>query len=133
MCPFAAACFANWEPEPAVDITDPDTLEVVARLAAIKQQEAEHNAVLRSLEEGKEEAQAALAELLTEPESRVGPFLVKRTDVQRKPTFSMRAAEAAGFPIHTLDEFMRVGSAYTTWRITRAEEAGEMDFGGVPF
>lgn len=134
MCPFALACFGeDWVAPPATEITDPHVLGLVAKLAGIKDAEREYTALTKELEEGKRDAQGELEEILPVGESTVGPFTVRRSDVQRSPSFSLKAAQAAGFPVHTLDEFMQPGASYSTFRISAAETEGEINYGTEPF
>lgn len=133
LCSFAAACFEGWVPPALHEVSAPEALDAAARLAAIKREERDYNAALAALEQGKKEAQAELGEYLPEGESVVGPWQVRRTLVQRAPVFSLKAAAAAGFPVQTLDEFMRPGAAYETFRVERAETPGEIDYGEAPF
>jgi hypothetical protein len=133
MCPLAAACFPDWEPEPADEITNPDALDAVSRLAAIKREKRQHASAIKALEEGEKLAQAELAEVVEHGDSIVGPFKVRRTLVERKPAFSVRAFEAAGHSVEPLAEFFVGGSSHDRWTITVADEAGDIDYGGVPF
>jgi hypothetical protein len=112
---------------------DPDAADAAARLVAIKVAERPLKEQLAALEEGKKEAQGDLAELVEVGESVVGPWLVRRTHVQRQPSFSEKAARAAGFPVDALEEFMRPGASYDTWTVKPAQDAGEIDFGDVPY
>jgi len=133
MCPFAAVCFADWEPDPAVEVTSPDALDAAARLHAIKTEKAQLAAQTRALEEGEKAAQAELAEHVEPGEAVVGPFYVKRTHVQMQPRFSIRAFEAAGHSLEPLTEFFTPGTEYDRWAIGKAETPGETDHGSVPF
>lgn len=133
LCPFVEACFEGWvAPEPD-EVVDPDAVDAASRLAAIKVAERPLKEQLAALEEGKKEAQADLAELVEVGESVVGPWLVKRTHVSRSPSFSLKAAQAAGFPTDALGEYMKPGAEYDTFTVRRAETPGEPDFGDVPF
>jgi hypothetical protein len=133
MCPLADACFPDWQPEPADEITNPDALDAVSRLAAIKAEKRQHARAVKALEEGEKLAQAQLAELVEVGDSIVGPFKVKRTHVVRQPAFSVRAFEAAGHSIEPLAEFFVGGSEHDRWTISRADEAGDVDYGEAPF
>lgn len=134
LCPFAAVCFAEWEPDPAEEITDPKALDATSRLYAIKTQKAELAAQIRALEEGEKGAQAELAGYVEPGDAVVGPFAVRRTHVVMKPKFSVRAFEAAGHSIEPLAEFFTDGSEYDRWTIKPAEQAGDIDYGDqAPF
>lgn len=133
MCPFAAVCFEGWEPEPADEITDPLAMDAAGRLLAIKTEKSQHARAIKALEEGEQAAQAELSDLVGVGDSVVGPFKVKRTHVVRKPTFSVRAFEAAGHSVEPLAEFFQPGSEYDTWRVALADEAGDVDYGTAPF
>ena len=129
LCPFAEPCFEGWVPPEPSEVVDPDAVDAAARLAAIKVAERPLKEQLAVLEDRKKEAQADLAEMVAVGETIAGPWKVTRTHVQRQPTFSMKAAQAAGFPVQTLDEFLKPGAAYDTFKVTRAEDAGGIDFG----
>lgn len=133
LCPFADACFAGWEPPDTPTVTDPEAVNAAALLARIKRDEREHKERLAGLEEERRQVQDALVELVPVGESTVGPWKVTRTHVKRSPSFSMKAAAAAGFPVHTLDEFLRPGAEYDTFRVAAADEAGDVDYGEAPF
>lgn len=133
LCPFVEACFEGWvAPEPE-EVVDPEAVDAASRLAAIKTAERPLKEQLAALEEGKKEAQADLAELVEVGESLVGPWLVKRTHISRSPSFSLKAAQAAGFPTDALGEYMKPGAEYDTFVVKRADTTGEIDFGEVPF
>ncbi len=133
LCPFSHVCFDGWEPEPPTEVTSPDALEAVGILYGIKEEKRRLSAAVKALEESERTVQAELAELLDEGESLVGGFVVKRTHVVRQPTFQVRAYEAAGHSLEALAEFFKPGSEYDLWKIARAEEAGDVDFGEAPF
>ena len=133
MCPFAASCFEGWEPPAPNEIPDPAALSAASELAAIKGEIRTHEQAVKALEEGKKATEAVLLELTEPGDNLIGPFMVKRSDVKRSPSFSMKAAEAAGFPVQTLDEFLRPGAEYSTFRVAKAEDVGDVDFGEAPF
>lgn len=129
MCPFARACFGDdWQPPEPTEIPDPHVLDLVSRLAALKDEKRVHAAAAKALEEGEKEIQAELAELVDEGESQVGPFRVRRTHVVMRPKFSERAFVAAGHSLEPLAEFFAGGSEHDRWAITR-EGNGEIDYG----
>lgn len=129
MCPFAEACFPDWQEPPAEEITDPLALEAASELAAIKAAEATARASLKALEEGRKDAEARLSEIVPVGKSVVGPYELVRTHVQRQPTFSVKAYEAAGHSLEPLAEYFKPGAEYDTWKIATAAEAGDIDFG----
>jgi hypothetical protein len=133
LCPFIGPCFEGWTPPEPHKESDPAVLDVVRELAAIKAQERQHNEAIKALEEGKRDAQAVLADLLPEGETIVGNLKVTRTHVKRSPSFSVKAFEAAGHSVEPLAEFFRPGTEYDTFRIAHVDEAGEIDYGEVPF
>lgn len=133
LCPFADVCFDGWEPDPLAEVTSPDALEAVGVLHGIKSEKSRLAAQVRALEESERVVQAELAELLDEGESLVGGFVVRRTHVVRQPTFQPRAAEAAGFPLEALAEFMKPGSEYDLWKVSLAGDPGDVDYGEAPF
>lgn len=129
MCPFADACFKDWEEPVLSEVTDPDAVDAAARLAAIALLEQPHKAALKELEPDKKEIQAELAALVPEGDSVVGPFRVRRTHVVRQPSFSVKAFEAAGLDIEPLTEFFRGGSEHDRLTVTKAEEWGDVEYG----
>lgn len=133
LCPFVEACFAGWEaPEPG-EVVDPDAADAASRLAAIKTAERPLKEQLAALEEGKKQAQADLAEYVEPGEAVVGPWIVKRTHVTRSPSFNVKAFAAAGHSLEPLAEFFKPGAEYDTWKVERAQTAGELDYGDVPW
>jgi CRISPR/Cas system-associated exonuclease Cas4 (RecB family) len=132
LCPFAEPCFEDWAPPAPSLSSDPEVLEVVTRLVAIKAEERTHKQAVQGLAAGKELAQSELAELLPVGETVVGPWKVTRTHVQKQPVFQPKVARAAGFPVEALEEFMRPGAVYDLWKVGRAEESGDIDFGEEP-
>lgn len=128
MCPFAHVCFADWEPDPEQQITSPAALEAAATLKAIQDEKRQHAQAIKALEEGEKQAQAELAEHVEPGEAIVGPYAVRRTHVVRQSTFQPKAYEAAGFSLEPLAEFMKPGSEYDRWTITRCGTAGETEF-----
>lgn len=129
MCPFAHICFDGYEPDPAATVDDPAVLDTTSRLHAIKEEIRVHKAAIDALEEGKKDTEAELGLLLDEGETTVGPFTVRKTHVRRQPTFQLKAYEAAGMPLEPLAEFFKAGAEYDTFRISRAEVAGDIDYG----
>lgn len=129
LCPFVDACFEGWEPpEPHTEV-DPDIADAAGRLAALKTAERPLKEQLAAIEEGKKQAQADLSGCVEVGETLAGPWLIKRTHVQRSPTLNLKALQAAGYSLEPLAEFMKPGAEYDTWKVERAEEAGELDFG----
>lgn len=133
LCPFAGPCFEGWK-EPEIDeITSPDALNAAFELAAIKAEERIHRQALATLEPERKALQDKLGEFVPDGDSVVGGFAVKRIHKTRGPSFSEKAAKAAGFPVEALAEFMVGGSEWDEYRIRRAAEAGDTDFGDTPF
>lgn len=129
LCSFAEACFENWTPPEPNEVADPEAVDAAARLAAINTAQRPLKDQLAYLEGDKKAAQAELAALVEVGETVAGPWKITRTHVARQPTFSMKAAAAAGFPVDALAEFMRPGAEYDTWKVAPAAEAGGIDFG----
>lgn len=133
MCPFASVCFGeDWQPQ-VDEVTDARAATLAGELMAIKAEKRLHTASVKALEEGEKELQAELADLVDVGESLVGPFVVKRTHVVLQPKFSTKAFQAAGHSLEPLAEFFAGGSEHDRWAITKAEHAGEVDYGDVPF
>lgn len=135
MCPFADTCFHGWEPPPTNESDDPALVELVTAIAQAKAAERVEAARVKELEEARKSLEAQLADLVDVGDTRVGNYMVKRTHIERSPSFSIKAAEAAGFPVQTLEEFMRPGASYDTFRVTQVSESegADVDFGEVPF
>lgn len=130
MCPFAHVCFGDdWQPEPVTEVDDPAVLDAAARLYAVKEEIRLHQSAIKALEEGKTAAESELGLMLDEGDTLVGPFQVKKTHVRRQPTFQLKAYEAAGLSVEPLAEFFKSGAEYDTFRVTRAETAGSVDYG----
>lgn len=134
MCPFANACFGDdWQPDPMTEIDDPAVVDAASRLFAVKEEIRLHQSAIKALEEGKTAAEADLGLMLDEGEALVGPFTVRKTHVRRQPTFQLKAYEAAGLSVEPLAEFFKAGAEYDTFRVSKADEAGEVDYGDSPF
>jgi len=133
-CSFAATCFEGWEPEAPASISDPYAVSLAVDLARVRGEIAALKRQLEPLEDEEKATKAELAQHVEEGESLLGPWVVTLNHVQRSPTFSSKLARAAGFPLETLDEFMRPGADYDTIRIRPAEAAGDVDYGDeAPF
>lgn len=133
-CPFAHVCFADWQPDPAEEITSPDALATASDLATIKESERQHREALKALETARKDVQERLGELVPVGDSVVGPYAVKRMRKTRSASFNAKVAAAAGFPVETLAEFYTGGSEWDEYRITKADAAGTTDFGDeAPF
>lgn len=133
LCPFAAVCFEDWQPPETEEITDPVALNAASLLHGIKTEKRSLAAQIKALEEREKQAQAELAEHVDPGEALVGPFVVKRTHVEMKPKFSVRAYEAAGHSLEPLSEFFTPGTEYDKWTLAKAKDAGDVDWGDVPF
>jgi len=133
LCPFAATCFEGWEPDEALEVTEPQALDAASRLHAIQTEKRSLNAQVKALEEGEDAVKAVLAEYVEPGDAVVGPFAVRRTHVVRKPSFSVRAFEAAGHSLEPLAEFFTPGGEHDRWTVTKAASAGDVDFGDTPF
>lgn len=134
LCGFAAPCFEGWVPEAPTQVTDPAVAEVARRLFEARREYAQFEAPAKAAKAEADELKEELAGLVEEGETTVGPWTVQRTHVRRQPSFSLKAAKAAGFPVHTLDEFMRPGAEYDLVTVSPSGEAGELDYGDeAPF
>ena len=112
-CMFAQHCFQDWEPPPLEEIAaDGDLLEAVGRFVEVKRARAELASRDKALEIEQKEAQAVMdaAELPAGQQVIVGPFEVRRTQVERQPTFEWAKAESAGvFEPGLYGEFFKAG------------------------
>jgi hypothetical protein len=134
LCPFIEPCFQGWEPPPANQVSDADAVDAASRLALVKAEERQHREALKAYESARKQIEGELVDVTAPGDNVLGPWLVKRTHVERSPVFSEKAARAAGFPVEALAEFMRPGAVYETFRIEPAREAGSVDYGeDVPF
>ncbi len=131
MCPFAATCFAGWEPPAPHEIDDPSVLKAASELAALVEEERQHNAAVKALEETKKALKAELADVLPEKgETVVGPFLLRTWPVKPRVSVSAKALEAAGIDPYL---YSTVGEARQEVRIEKAETAGDIDYGDAPW
>jgi hypothetical protein len=129
LCPFGDACFEGWEPEPDRRISDPDVLDAVADLVHVRRRMAPLKNELKPLEAEEKIAAKIVAELVEEGETTVGTYAVSKTHVERAPSFQPKLARAAGFPMHTLDDFLKPGAVYDLVRVGEAEEPVDVDYG----
>jgi len=131
-CQHAEHCFAGWEPPPIeVLAADADLIEAVAEFTACKKERSTIGAQDKELERRQKEAQAVIetAELPAKVPVQVGPFVVVRTSVNRKPTLDWERAEMAGaLEPGLLAEFFRPGASYSTYKAERVDLSGD-EFG----
>lgn len=132
-CPFAATCFAGWEEEPDALLDDPDALSAVSELAQVKASLRAAKASVKALEQAKDDAQQAVEQFVQTGTTTVGPFSVKRWEVAGRKQFSIPAAIAAGFTHEDLAPFITESAGHTRVEVSVAGEAGDVDFGEVPF
>lgn len=132
-CPFAGPCFAGWEETPDALLDDPDALSAVSELAAIKANLRAAKESVKALEQAKDDAQRQVEGFVQVGTTTVGPYSVKRWEVSGRKQFSIPAALAAGFTRDELEPFISEGSGHTRVEVAAATEAGDVDFGEVPF
>lgn len=136
-CRHAQWCFQGWEPPALAEVDSPDARRTASAMWHAKEQERALKAQLREVEEWRKRLETDLGEHVPAGKWRVGPLEISRTHVQRSPTVDLRKAELAGYPVDTLDEFMRPGAEYDTWRLDRVTDdpiAFPDDFGeDAPF
>ncbi len=135
-CRFADTCFQGWEPPPLPEVDRPEVVNAAADVLGAKIAEWDLRRLLADAEtERKLKEQVLAAELEGQPMAVLaGPYRVRRTDVQRKPTLDLAKAELAGaLSPSELAPYMRPGAAYTIWNVDRTEAAGDVDYGEVPF
>lgn len=134
LCDFAVPCFEGWEPDDYAVNESPAVVAAARRLYEAKQKIAAGKGELREAEEEKKAAEGELADLVDVGATATGPWLVTRTHVRRQPTFSVKAALAAGYPAESLERFMQPGAEYDTWRVDKATTPTDIDFGDdAPF
>lgn len=128
-CLHAGACFDGWEPPTPEEIEADETLvDMVEKFTVAKRIEGDARRALKVAEGDRKLLQAALEEvdLPAGADVRVGPFLIRRTPVQRKPVFEWEKAEAAGvFEPGLYDGFFRSGASYSTFKAGRVDGSGD--------
>lgn len=134
-CPFAATCFNDWDATiPVVDAAE--VLEAAKDWLSAKQEERESQAIYERAKETRKKLEETF-DFLEPGESGVGPYVIRRTDVTRKPSFQWEKAEAAGlFEPGLYPDCWKPGASYTRFDVTRGDgDASEdFDFGeGLPF
>ena len=141
-CLHADYCFTGWEPpEPLSVVDDPETISRVHDWVWLKERERQWRAELEEFESERKRIEALLAERIEEAgEHQVGPYLVRRTDVQRSPRLDLRRALRAGVVDEELvAPYMKPGARYSTWQVTREQDAAadgeerDIDPGEVQF
>lgn len=137
-CLHAAHCFEGWEPPPLEQIAADETLvAAVETFAAEKAEQAALERSARAHEERKKEAQVIIeaAELPAGTDVQIGAYRVRRTHVNRKPTFEWEKAEMAGlFEPGLYGDYFKPGSSYSTFKAERVDLVdADMDYGEVPF
>lgn len=130
-CRYDEPCFADWvAPEPDAILTGMVAEHIATRYYRAKQEETLRRRDLATAESARKEVEQELDEQgVPLGKTAVGPFEVIRTHIDRKPTVDLRKAELAGYPVDSLEEFMKPGASYDTFRISRVSDAPLDDFG----
>jgi len=135
-CPFAGVAWEGWEPPPLPEANSVDAVLLASRYYRAKRAEGEARGGTSEAERERKELEAELAAVFPLGKTASGPFVVSRTQVNRKGTFNLDAARAAGVSDEDLlGPFIKPGANYETWRIEREKDAPlpAADFGEVPF
>jgi hypothetical protein len=131
LCPFAVTCFEGWEEPQPYEVTDPEAVRLAALITTIQMKERLATAEVKGLEEQKKEAKRHLSEFLPEKgESVVGPFAVQTWPVKGQVKVNAKALAAAGIDPAP---FSTKGNDRVEVRVSLAEEAGDVEYGSVPF
>jgi hypothetical protein len=134
-CSFAFDCFQGWTPPDPYVTDDPAVIAAAARLNQIGDEEFQHKLVLKSLEQEREEAKAALAQAVPEGFSNVGPFRVKKWRVKGRKSFQYKAYDAAGISDPVVEQFTALSEGHDRITVEQiaAADATAVDYGDVPF
>lgn len=136
-CQFAEHCFSGWEPPPVEELAaDADLIEAVAEFAEAKRLRKQIAADDKAAKQRQDDAQAIIeaADLPAGRDVQVGPFKVRRTAVNRKPTLDWERAEMAGaLEPGMLGEFFKPGASYSTYKAERVDMSGDEYGDEVPF
>lgn len=137
-CRHAEHCFEGWEPPPIEVLeADEDLIAAVTAFDRAKAARARIGGEDKQLEAEQKAAQAIIekAEIPAGMDVQVGPYVVKRTAVQRKPSFQWEKAEAAGLfePGMFDDSLWKQGASYSTYRTELVGDRPQEDFGDVPW
>ena len=135
-CPFAAVAWEGWQPPPLPEASSVEAVLLASRYYRAKRAEAAARGAGGEAERERKELEAELAAVFPLGKTASGPFVVSRTQVNRKGTFNLDAARAAGvIDEDLLGPFIKPGANYETWRIEREKDAPlpAADFGEVPF
>lgn len=136
-CQFAEHCFQLWEPPPLEVLADDVELTLaLAEFAEAKRLRKQIAADDKVAKQRQDDAQAVIeaADLPSGRDVLVGPFKVRRTAVQRKPTLDWERAEMAGaLEPGMLAEFFRPGASYSTYKAERVDMSGDEYGEEVPF
>lgn len=132
-CRISQWCFQGWEPPSLDEIDRPEIAEWASRWNAAKAQEREASSALRDLETVRKEIEGELDDLgVPVGEWQAGPWQIRRTHVQRKPTLDARTVEAAIGEVPA--EWWRPGASYDRVDVRHVEgTTGEVDYGDTPF
>lgn len=128
-CRLAKWCFAGWEPPSLDEIGRPEVAEWAARWYAAKGEERAAQTVFRDREAARKEIESELDELAVPAgEWQAGPWRVRRTRVERKPTLDARVIEGElpEVPAH----WWRPGASYDRVDVQPATPDGAPADGG---
>lgn len=131
LCPFATPCFEGWEEPLPYSVTDQEAVRLAALITTIQMKEKIALTEVAGLADEKKEAKQHLSEFLPEKGvSTVGPFSVQTWPVKGQVKVNAKALEAAGIdpaPYSTR------GNDRVEVRVSLADEAGDVEYGDVPF
>lgn len=116
-CRHADHCFDGYETPALPMVDDPVTQDLAVRLYELRKQEREATGTAKVVESERREVEQRLGDLLDPGEHLVGPIKVTRTVVQPRPSFDVRAAELAGYPVP--DDFVKLVGGHERWRVDR--------------
>lgn len=132
-CRHATHCFKDWEAPPLDEVQSEAAKRIARHILVFKDEERLQKSALDAHTKQRKALEQSLGELVDYGSHTVGSIKVTRTLVHRSPTVDMRKAEAAGFPVHSLDEFLKPGATYDLWSVEQTDETPEpQDYGDSP-
>lgn len=135
LCAFASTCFKGWEPPAAGENDQLEARRAALDLYQAKQRERNLKAQLSVAEDDRKAAQSVLSELLDPGETRVGPFVVKRTVVKGRTTVRAELLKSGLVDAELIGDYVKVGDQHERYEVTRDDDAPALsgdDFGPNP-
>lgn len=136
-CRCSRWCFEDappeWTPAEYAQATEPRLAELAAERAELNDREKAAKAAAAAIEQQRKDVDAEIVALVTaghgagKREVQAGRYLVAVSHTKRAATVDLRKAEAAGYPVQSLDPYLRHGAEFDTVRVSVLDEPAGAD------